>query len=120
MDEWRKTAAIQASKDRRITLHAAVCMPDYFHGVIEVGERMDVSIGNIILFKGTLLESGYPLIHIQKEPIFRYWKPEASRFHACENGSLLILAPWSPEKIGDVNGIPQRKPTTASSITSTR
>lgn len=27
MDEWRKTAAIQASKDRRITLHAAVCMP---------------------------------------------------------------------------------------------
>ena len=54
MDEWRKTAAIQASKDRRITRHAAVCMPDYFHGVIEVGERMDVSIGNIILFKGTL------------------------------------------------------------------
>ena len=27
MDEWRKTAAIQASKGRRITLHAAVCMP---------------------------------------------------------------------------------------------
>ena len=50
MDEWRKTAAIQASKGRKITLHAAVCMPDHFHGVIEVGERMDVSIGNIILF----------------------------------------------------------------------
>lgn len=32
-------------------------------------------------------ENNYPLIHIQKEPIFRYWKPEASRFHACENGS---------------------------------
>ena len=52
-------------------------------------------------------ENNYPLIHIQKEPIFRYWKPEASRFHACENGSLLILAPWSPETIGDVNGIPK-------------
>ena len=25
-------------------------------------------------------ENNYPLIHIQKEPIFRYWKPEASRF----------------------------------------
>ena len=50
MDEWRKTVAIQASKGRKITLHAAVCMPDHFHGVIEVGERMDVSIGNIILF----------------------------------------------------------------------
>ena len=280
MDEWRKTVAIQASKGRKITLHAAVCMPDHFHGVIEVGERMDVSIGNIILFfkgactsrwrnltgfvqqpgtaafirhasaaqrsayyasrprierplfddnyddticltnpdgtydrrhlsamigyvndnprravilclnptfmqrclhiviggrdyaafgnlfllrwarkvqvfchrkapdgrtpyeqteayrrecaewkaqvmqgatvivtpgiskgeriiKNRCIESGYPLIHIQKEPISRYWKPEASRFHACENGTLLILAPWSPETIGDINGVPK-------------
>lgn len=43
-------------------------------------------------------ENNYPLIHIQKEPIFRYWKPEASRFHACENGSLLILAPLVSRK----------------------
>lgn len=280
MDEWHKTAAIQASKGRNITLHAAVCMPDHFHGVIEVGERMDKSLGAIIqyfksactvryreltgavvspcwgkkissmgkeqraiaylsverkyrplfddnyddticltnpdgsydrrhlsamlnyvsdnprravilrlnptfmqrclhvviggrdyaafgnlfllrwarkvqvfchrkapdgrtpyeqteayrrecaqwkaqvmqgatvivtpgisngerLIKTRCIESGYPLIHIQKEPIGRYWKPESSRFHACENGSLLILAPWSPETIGDVNGIPK-------------
>ena len=280
MEEWHKTAAIQASKGRNITLHAAVCMPDHFHGVIEVGERMDKSLGAIIqyfksactvryreltgavvspswgkkissmgkeqraiaylsverkyrplfddnyddticltnpdcsydrrhlfamlnyvsdnprravilrlnptfmqrclhvviggrdyaafgnlfllrwarkvqvfchrkapdgrtpyeqteayrrecaewkaqvmqgatvivtpgisngerLIKNRCIESGYPLIHIQKEPISRYWKPEASRFHACENGSLLILAPWSPDNIGDVNGIPK-------------
>ena len=120
MDEWRKTAAIQASKDRRITLHAAVCMPDHFHGVIEVGERMDVSIGNIILFKGTLFRerlSPHPYPERTHLPLL---ETRASRFHACENGSLIILAPWSPENIGDVNGIPQRKPTTASSITSTR
>ena len=59
------------------------------------------------LIKNRCIESGYPLIHIQKEPISRYWKPEASRFHACENGTLLILAPWSPETIGDVNGVPK-------------
>ena len=59
------------------------------------------------LIKNRCIESGYPLIHIQKEPIGRYWKPEASRFQACENGTLLILAPWSPENIGDVNGIPK-------------
>ena len=50
MDEWHKTAAIQASKGRNITLHAAVCMPDHFHGVIEVGERMDKSLGAIIQY----------------------------------------------------------------------
>ena len=279
-EEWEKTAVIQASKGRKIILHASVCMPDHFHGVIEVMERMDVSLGNIILFfkgactsrwrditgfvqqpstaafirhasasqrsayyasrprierplfddnyddticltnpdgsydrrhlsamlnyvsdnprraiilrltptfmqrclhvviggrdyaafgnlfllrwarkvqvfchrkapdghtpyeqteayrrecvewkakvmqgatvivtpgisngeriiKNRCIESGYPLIHIQKDPIGRYWKPETSRFHACENGTLLILAPWSPETIGDVNGIPK-------------
>lgn len=58
------------------------------------------------LIKDRCIESGYPLIHIQKEPIGRYWKPEASRFAACEKGMLLILAPWQPETIGDVNGVP--------------
>lgn len=302
MGEWRKTAAIQATKGRKITLHAAVCMPDHFHGVIEIGERMDKSLGAIIqyfksactkcyrestgalvspswgkkisnmgkeqraiayrsvsriyrplfddnyddticltnpdgsydqrhlsamihyvddnprraiiirlnpsfmqkclhividgrdyaafgnlfllrwarkvqvfchrkaryamltdeekqkygyadttyspdyitripyeqtaayrqdcrqwkaqimqgatvivtpgiskgerIIKDRCIESGYPLIHVQKDPIGRYWKPEASRFAACENGMLLILAPWQPETIGEVNGVP--------------
>ena len=34
------------------------------------------------------------MIHVQAEPIGRYWKPELSRFEACAHGSLLILAPW--------------------------
>lgn len=34
------------------------------------------------------------LIHVQADPIGRYWKPERSRFEACASGSLLILAPW--------------------------
>ena len=40
------------------------------------------------------LKQGMRLIHLQTEPIGRYWKPERSRFDACAHGSLLILAPW--------------------------
>lgn len=56
--------------------------------------------------KDRCLENGWPLIHLQKEPIGAYWKPEERRFNACANGSLLILAPWEPDALGDVNGVP--------------
>ncbi|MBP5455395.1 MAG: hypothetical protein J6Y37_02755 [Paludibacteraceae bacterium] len=56
--------------------------------------------------KNECLEKGYPLIHIQKEPITPYWKPERQRFDACANGSLLILAPWGLDQMADVNGVP--------------
>lgn len=57
--------------------------------------------------KNECLQKGMPLIHIQKEPISALWKPERERFQACLNGSLLILAPWHPDELGEVNGIPQ-------------
>ena len=40
------------------------------------------------------IDEGLPVIHLQKEPISQYWKPERRRFEACSRGSLLILAPW--------------------------
>lgn len=46
------------------------------------------------LIKQAALERGLPLIHLQKEPIGAYWKPEQQRFYACAQGTLLILAPW--------------------------
>lgn len=58
------------------------------------------------LMKKACLDRGYPLIHLQKEPIGRYWKPEKSRFEACTRGSLLILAPWNLGGMGTVNGVP--------------
>ena len=64
-----------------------------------------ISMGERII-KDRCIERGYPLIHLQKEAIGRYWKPELKRFEACANGSLLILAPWKPETIGEVNGVP--------------
>ena len=59
-----------------------------------------------LLMKNECLERGYPLIHLQKEPIGPYWKPERQRFEACSKGSLLILAPWGLEAMGAVAGIP--------------
>ena len=56
--------------------------------------------------KKACLERGYPLIHLQKEPIGAYWKPERQRFDACANGTLLILAPWDLDMMGSVNGVP--------------
>lgn len=59
-----------------------------------------------LLMKNECLENGYPLIHIQKDPIGPYWKPERQRFDACANGSLLVLAPWELDKMDAVAGVP--------------
>ena len=64
-----------------------------------------ISMGERII-KERCIERGYPLIHLQKEAIGSHWKPESSRFAACSSSSLLILAPWKPDAIGDVNGVP--------------
>ena len=58
------------------------------------------------MIKDRCIERGYPLIHLQKEAIGSYWKPELRRFEACAGGALLILASWKPESIGEVNGVP--------------
>ena len=58
------------------------------------------------IMKNDCLKNGYPIIHIQKEPINKYWKPERTRFEACASGSLLILAPWGLESMPAVNGVP--------------
>lgn len=44
--------------------------------------------------KNMALKQKLRIIHIQADPIGRYWKPERSRFEACAHGTLLILAPW--------------------------
>lgn len=46
----------------------------------------------------TAIGEGLPVIHLQKEPIAQFWKPELRRFEACTHGSLLILAPWGQDE----------------------
>ena len=52
------------------------------------------------------LDEGLPLIHLQSEPIPSAWNPPIRRHKLCEQGKLLILAPWQLEAIGDFNGVP--------------
>ena len=58
------------------------------------------------LMKNECIERGYPLIHLQKDPIGQYWKPEKKRFEACVKGTLLILAPWDFDTMGNVGNVP--------------
>ena len=58
------------------------------------------------LMKNECIERDYPLIHLQATPIGQYWKPEKKRFEACVKGSLLILAPWDLDAMGDVGTVP--------------
>ncbi len=62
--------------------------------------------GGELQMKNLCLERGFPLIHLQQEPIGPFWKPERARFEACTHGALLILAPWNLDRMGDVHGIP--------------
>ena len=58
------------------------------------------------LMKNECIERGYPLIHLQAAPIGQYWKPEKKRFEDCVRGTLLILAPWNLDTMGDVGNVP--------------
>lgn len=48
-----------------------------------------------LMIKNMAMERGFRMIHLQKEPIGRFFKPEQSRFEACAKGTLLVLAPWA-------------------------
>ena len=48
MEEWEKVPSFEQAKGRKVKVHGAVCMPDHFHGVIEVIEKMDKSVGLVI------------------------------------------------------------------------
>ena len=51
---WLKTPTHAQTHGNKIVLHACVCMPDHFHGVIEVLEPMQWSLGDVIqAFKAT-------------------------------------------------------------------
>lgn len=73
---------------------------DEWHRMLKEGATVIVTPGispGEVHMKNECLTEHLPLIHIQKEPIGSLWKPEKSRFEACEHGTLLILAPWTVE-----------------------
>ena len=82
---------------------------DQWVSAVLVGATVIVTPGisrGELMMKNECMEKGYPLIHLQKEPIGSHWKPEKHRFEACANGRLLILAPWELDNMQAVNGVP--------------
>ncbi len=45
---WQQIPDRQSAHGNQVVVHACVCMPDHFHGVIEVLEPMSWSLGDII------------------------------------------------------------------------
>ena len=57
-EAWLQTPARSQAHGNKVVMHACVCMPDHFHGVIEVLEPMQWSLGDIIqAFKATCTSS---------------------------------------------------------------
>ena len=84
------TEKFQQAYERQLT--------DAREGVVLVSPA--ISRGEKIVIDAAI-DEGLPVIHLQKEEIGKYWKPERKRFEACARGSLLILAPWRlDEEIG--------------------
>ena len=85
-----QTEAYQRERERQLTeARGGVVLVSPF---ISAGEKQVIN---------TAIEEGLPVIHLQKEPIGRFWKPERSRFEACARGTLLILAPWAFDEATD-------------------
>ena len=45
---WETIPGKQAAHGNRVAVHACVCMPDHFHGVLEVLEPMHWTLGDVI------------------------------------------------------------------------
>lgn len=74
----------------QIDVLAFQLMPDHFHGILFVKERIEKPLGKVLLgFK-----QGSPLIYLQENGFTDLAKPDGKRMEACARGQLLILAPW--------------------------
>ena len=97
---WEIIPEKQESHGNRVAVHACVCMPDHFHGVIVVLEPMQWSLGDIIqAFKAVCTShwqqqhghghsSNRPISVDYSSPQAPAWLREKARLHDNE-GSLI-------------------------------
>lgn len=101
---WRQPAA----PPQKIPTEQTLFWQREHERLIEAAKQGDVMVTPGISecekrIKNECLQQHYRLIHLQADPIGRYWKPELSRFEACAAGTLLILAPWAEDLLGESN-----------------
>ena len=102
-EEWDRIPNVAREKGRRIRVLAKVTMPDHFHGVIFVEERMDVSVGMIIRgFKAVCTQrwralmafGNILLLHKPvKEQVFCHRRARVGQLTADERQRLGITGP---------------------------
>lgn len=61
------------------------------HGAVLISPC--ISLGEKQIARAAL-EAGFPLVVLLENGFPEFYKPPAQYFSACENGSLLMLAPW--------------------------
>ncbi len=70
MEEWEKIPANQLRHNHKVKTLAASVMPDHFHGVLFVEERMDVSVGQVIWgFKVGCTKRWHALMAADAQPL---------------------------------------------------
>ena len=92
MEEWDATPSIQAKHGRRVKSLAASVMPDHFHGVLFVEERMDVSVGQVIC--------GFKTACTQRWRALTGADQSSSQPHAADDGNENGTQPTSQTQPG--------------------
>ncbi|MDO4991641.1 MAG: hypothetical protein Q4E26_01645, partial [Prevotellaceae bacterium] len=68
--QWEKTPSLQLKHGNKVKLHCQAVMPDHWHGVIEVEERMSWSLGDVIqAVKAAMTNRWRKLTGYQEPPI---------------------------------------------------
>lgn len=101
---WQQTPALQSARGNQVVVHACVCMPDHFHGVIEVLEPMSWSLGDIIqAFKASCSSSwqqaqglpasvNRPISADCTSPTVPAWLRQKAALHASEGALVRSLS----------------------------
>ncbi len=110
MEEWDATPSIQAKHGRRVKTLAASVMPDHFHGVLFVEERMDVSVGQVIC--------GFKTACTMRWRALTGANQSSSQPHAADDGNENGTPPCPPSQPGAPTGsCPPSQPRVAATPT---
>ncbi len=103
-ETWQSTPAHQSTHGNNVVVHACICMPDHFHGVIEVLEPMQWSLGDIIqAFKavctsrwqhglGLPSSTNRPISADCTSPSAPAWLQEKAAMHSSEGALIRAMS----------------------------
>ena len=102
MEEWEKIPMNQKCLNHKVKTLAASVMPDHFHGVLFVEERMDVSVGQVI--------RGFKVGCTKRWRALMAADAQSSQPKMADDGNENGTQPSPPKKAEDGNGTPPCPP----------